>query len=45
MKKAIVIYATQFGNARQIANALTQGMEKQGIFVDFLKLMKLISIT
>jgi flavorubredoxin len=34
MKKAIVIYDTQFGNTEKIAMALTSGMSKQGISVD-----------
>ncbi len=34
MKKAIVIYATRFGNTEKIARALAQGMETQGVKVD-----------
>lgn len=35
--KAIVIYDTQFGNTAQIAQALSSGMNEQGLSVDCVK--------
>jgi flavorubredoxin len=37
MKKAIVIYHTQFGNTEKIAKSLASGMGEQGIEVDCIK--------
>jgi flavodoxin len=34
MKKALVIYDTNFGNTEKIAQALASGLEEQGITVD-----------
>ncbi len=37
MKKALVIYHTQFGNTEKIARALASGMSEQGLDVDCVK--------
>jgi len=37
MSGAIVVYDTMFGNTEKIARALAEGMEKQGVHVDCLK--------
>jgi flavodoxin len=37
MKKAIVIYHTQFGNTEKIAKEVASGMDEQGIDVDCIK--------
>jgi len=38
MKKAIVIYHTQFGNTETIAKAIASGLNEQGIEVDCVKI-------
>jgi flavorubredoxin len=37
LKKAIVIYDSKFGNTEKIANALSEGMKKEGLDVDCAK--------
>ena len=38
MKKAVVIYDTKFGNTEKIARALSEGIRKEGLVVDCLKI-------
>ena len=38
MRKAAVIYDTKFGNTEKIARALSEGMRKEGLVVDCLKI-------
>lgn len=38
MRKAAVIYDSKFGNTEKIANALTEGMKKEGLTVDCMKI-------
>jgi flavorubredoxin len=40
MGKAIIVYNTMFGNTEKIARALADGIEKQGVSVDCLKVDK-----
>jgi len=40
MSRAIIVYDTKFGNTEKIARALAEGMEKQGVHVDCLKVDK-----
>ena len=37
LRKAAVIYDSKFGNTEKIARALSEGMRKEGLFVDCLK--------
>jgi len=37
LRKAIVIYYSKFGNTEKIANALSEGMKKEGLDVDCVK--------
>ena len=37
MKKAIVVYDSNYGNTEKIAKALAEGMEEQGVEVDCIK--------
>ena len=38
MRKAVVIYDTKFGNTEKIARALSEGLRKEGLVVDCLKI-------
>jgi len=40
MSRAIIVYDTIFGNTEKIARALAEGMKKQGVNVDCLKVDK-----
>jgi len=42
LRKAIVIYDSKFGNTEKIAEALSEGMKKEGIDVDCLRIDKVI---
>jgi flavorubredoxin len=38
LRKAAVIYDSKFGNTEKIANALTEGIKKEGLTVDCMKI-------
>ena len=38
MSRAIIVYDTKFGNTEKIAKALAEGMKKEGVNVDCLKI-------
>jgi flavorubredoxin len=42
LRKAIVIYDSKYGNTEKIAEALSEGMKKEGIDVDCLRIDKVV---